>query len=265
MSPVFGPEEIREYWTKQAHEHGLEPAASWSDRHAIELEIRQLLPRLADDDQVLDIGCANGYTAVRLAAERAVRVKGIDYLPAMIEQARRRLEELPGRLRGTVEFAVGDARALDEPDERYDKVVVVRTIINLGEWDAQLGGLHECARVLRPHGTLLLSEPTIQGWRRLNQFRREWQLDDLPMPPFNNYLDEQVVIDSLRDQLELVELVEFSSTYFVGTRVLKPLLIRALGLKLDVADPDMEWNRWFSQLPAVGDYGTQKLFVLRKK
>jgi hypothetical protein len=26
----------------------------------------------------------------------------------------------------------------------------------------------------------------------------------------------------------------------------------------------MEWNRWFAQLPAWGDYGTQKLFVFRK-
>lgn len=28
--------------------------------------------------------------------------------------------------------------------------------------------------------------------------------------------------------------------------------------------PNMEWNRWFAQLPSWGDYGTQKLFVFRK-
>ena len=26
----------------------------------------------------------------------------------------------------------------------------------------------------------------------------------------------------------------------------------------------MEWNRWFAQLPAAGDYGTQKLMIFRK-
>ena len=26
-----------------------------------------------------------------------------------------------------------------------------------------------------------------------------------------------------------------------------------------------EWNRWFAQIPAAGDYGTQKLFVFRKR
>ena len=46
--------------------------------------------------------------------------------------------------------------------------------------------------------------------------------------------------------LELMELVNFASTYFVGTRLLKPLLAQALGGKIDPADPNAEWNRWFS-------------------
>ena len=66
-------------------------------------------------------------------------------------------------------------------------------------------------------------------------------------------------------ELELLELVNFASTYFVGTRVLKPLLAQALGGKMDPANPNAEWNRWFSMLPACGDYGTQKLFVFRKR
>jgi hypothetical protein len=47
--------------------------------------------------------------------------------------------------------------------------------------------------------------------------------------------------------------------------VLKPLLARATGLNVDAADPLMEWNRWFASLPPAGDYGTQKLFVFRKR
>ncbi|MGH9204418.1 MAG: hypothetical protein ACRD2A_24585, partial [Vicinamibacterales bacterium] len=112
---------------------------------------------------------------------------------------------------------------------------------------------------------LLLSEATLQGWRNLNAFRQEWRLPSIPMPPFNHYLDQELVVDALSPVCELVELVNFSSTYFVGTRVLKPVLAQALGIDLDVANPDMEWNRWFAQLPAWGDYGTQKLFVFRKR
>jgi len=85
------------------------------------------------------------------------------------------------------------------------------------------------------------------------------------MPGFNSYLDEQKVIDFMAEELELMELVNFASTYYVGTRVLKPLLARALGGKMDPANPNAELNRWFSMLPAYGDYGTQKLFVFRKR
>lgn len=260
----YGIEEIQKYWMDQAAEHGQSPAASWSDVWAIELEIKAIADRLEDGDSVLDIGCANGYSTVRYAMLRDVRIQGIDYIPQMIEQARERVEAISKSLCGQVDFSVGDITALSLTSGSYNKVISTRVIINLESWERQLIGLKECGRVLKPGGIFLLSEATLQGWRNLNRFRREWNLPEISMPPFNLYLDEEKVIEALRPDLELVELVNFASTYFVGTRLLKPLLIKALGLSIDVANPNMEWNCWFAQLPAWGDYGTQKLFVFRK-
>jgi ubiquinone/menaquinone biosynthesis C-methylase UbiE len=265
MPDQFTLEQIREFWTRQAREHGQAPTASWSDQMVMELEIRAISERLCDGDRVLDVGCANGFSTVQFAAQRKADIRGIDYIPEMIEHARRRLAAFPGRLRGSVQFAQGDVTALPEPSEAFDKVVAIRVIINLGGWDRQLTGLLECTRVLKTGGRLLLSEATTQGWQRLNRFRTEWGLPDIPMPPFNRYLDEKQVCEALSGDLELVDVVNFASTYYVGTRVLKPLLNQALGGVVDVACPNMEWNRWFSQLPASGDYGTQKLFVFQKR
>lgn len=258
-------EQIRAFWTQQARAHGQAPSASWSDRMVIDMEVREILKHLADGDRVLDVGCANGFSTLQFAAHLNVQIRGIDYIPEMIEQARRRLSEFPGRLEGTVEFAQGDVLALTEPPQYYDKVVAVRVIINLGDWPQQVKALQQCAKVLKSGGVLLLSEATIQGWERLNCFRREWGLADIHMPAFNQYLDEDKVIAAVSEELKLVELINFASTYYVGTRVLKPLLIQTLSGVGNVADPDMEWNRWFSQLPAWGDYGTQKLFIFRKR
>jgi cyclopropane fatty-acyl-phospholipid synthase-like methyltransferase len=55
----------------------------------IEMEIRQVIERLADGDRVLDVGCANGYSTVQYAAQRRVSVRGTDYVPAMVDQASR--------------------------------------------------------------------------------------------------------------------------------------------------------------------------------
>ncbi len=266
MTEKLSQEEVYDFWNKQAHEHGLSPSASWSDRPVIEMEIREIISRLEEGDQVLELGCANGYSSVEFASARRIRLKGVDYIPKMIEQAQARLRSaiMADKLAGAVEFEVGDILELKEASTVYDKVVIIRVLINLGTWDRQLQALREGARVLKSGGVLLLSEATLQGWQRLNDFRREWGMSDISMPPFNQYLDQDQVIAAVADKLQLVELRDFASTYYVGTRVLKPLLAQAANAPVNVADPGAHWNRWFSQLPAAGDYGTQKLFVFRK-
>ena len=265
MGDRYSLDEIREFWKRQAIEHGQSPAASWSDRIVIELEIREIVEHLADGDRVLDVGCANGYSTMQFASQRRIHIRGVDCVPEMIEQACLRLRGQEEGLLGSVEFEVGDVSRLDEPTDSYDKVIVVRVLINLAEKSRQEKGLSECIRVLKPGGVLLLSEATVQGWERLNRFRREWHLPDIPMPPHNLYLDQEALIQAASPHLQLLEVRDFASTYYVGTRVLKPLLIEALGSDVDVADPNMDWNRWFGQLPAWGDYGTQKLLVFRKR
>jgi ubiquinone/menaquinone biosynthesis C-methylase UbiE len=229
------------------------------------MEIEKILSHLTDGDRVLDIGCANGHSSLAFASQRRINLRGLDYIPEMIAQAKAHLSDIEFKLLGEIEFDVGDITALNEPDECYDKVIVIRVLINLGEWECQRKAFLHCARVLKPGGTFLLSEATMQGWQKLNQFRSEWGLSNIAIPPFNQYLDENKVVEAAGDLLELVEISNFASTYFVGSRVLKPLLALALNEKIDIGNPLMEWNRWFSQLPACGDYGTQKLFVFRKR
>jgi ubiquinone/menaquinone biosynthesis C-methylase UbiE len=265
MSDRYDLEQIRAFWTGQALVHGQAAAASWSDFRVMEMEVREIVKLMADGERVLDVGCANGFSTVQLASQLKIHIRGLDYIPEMIEQARQRLAAIAARLRGTVEFAQGDITALPETAASYDKVIVIRVLINLGSWDRQLLALRECARVLKPGGMLLISEATVQGWQRLNLLRSEWGLPDIPMPPFNQYIDEERMSQDLPAELRLAEVVNFASSYYVGTRVLKPLLSKALGATVDPANPNMEWNRWFSQLPAWGDYGTQKLFICERR
>ncbi len=265
MNAKYSLSEIFDYWTHQAQTHGQSPSASWSDHQVIELEIREITKWLRDNDEVLDVGCANGYSSMRFASVRSIRMRGVDYIPEMIEQARLRSASAEIRLKGSVEFVVGDITQLQEQSSSYDKVIVVRVLISLGDWTRQIQGLRECIRVLKPGGVLVLSDATLQGWERLNLLRQEWGLDAIPIPPFNQYLDEDQLIEAAHDEMDLVEISNFASSYYVGTRLIKPLLARAANAPIEVANPLSEWNRWCSQLAAAGDYGTQKLFVFRKR
>lgn len=265
MSEGMSFEEIRGYWTAQAEEHGQSQAASWSDIHAIELEIRVISGYLSDGDRVLDVGCANGYSTAQYARAKSVNVLGIDYIPEMIRHAQARAATLgKENLRGKVAFEVGTIFDLSRFENQYDKTILTRVVINLGEWEQQREALRQCALTLKRDGILIMSEATLQGWTNMNLLRKEWELEEIPMPPFNNYIDERLVAGAVLE-LELCDIVNFSSTYFVGTRVLKPLMAAAQGRHELAKNPEMHWNRLFAQMPAWGDYGTQKLFIMKRR
>lgn len=265
MSNPLTPAEVRAFWTEQATLHQQSPDASWSDRPVIDLEIAEMLKYLADGQRVLDIGCANGFSTCRFAGARRIDILGLDYIPEMIDQARARLDRERSALLGTVKFEVGDILNLPASAAGFDCAVVTRVLINLGTWDRQLAGLNAALATLRPGGLLLLSEATLQGWERLNAFRREWGLAAIAMPSFNQYLDQERVIEAAAATADLVTVSHFASTYYVATRVFKPLLNQAAGSPVNVADPSAEFNRWCAQLPPCGDYGVQRLFILRKR
>ena len=96
---------------------------------------------------VLEAGCGEGYGADRIAGT-ARRVLGVDYDAATVAHVRRAYPGLP--------VVRGNLVALPVADEAIDVVACLQVIEHL--WD-QPGFLRECARVLRPAGTLLLSTP----------------------------------------------------------------------------------------------------------
>jgi SAM-dependent methyltransferase len=260
---LMSADEIRAHWATQAS-HGLDPASSWTDWRAIELEIATISEHLDSGSYLLDAGCGTGYSSARYASVPAVRVLGVDYIEKMIDHALERRSRLPKEISERLDFRLGDVRRLELDSASFDCVVATRVLINLGDRDEQRRGLRELGRVLRPGGLLLLSEATMQGLDRLNALRGEWSLPPIPVPPFNLYIDESRLQDQAGSDLALRGVANFASSYFVVTRVLKPLVASISAASIDVADPNAELNRWAAQLPAAGDYGTQKLFVFRK-
>jgi len=110
---------IYEHWSSQAAKHGLDPASSWSDRRAIELEIEAISAHLVPGLHILDAGCGSGYSSARYAVLDDSRVVGVDYLPQMIEHALERLADLPSNVSNRLEFYVGDVRKLDFANETF--------------------------------------------------------------------------------------------------------------------------------------------------
>jgi len=107
-------------------------------------------------DRVLDVACGSG-TAALVAARRYCAVTGIDYVPELIERARRRADA-DGL---DADFRVGDAQDLPFPDDSFD---VVLSVFGVQFAPDQERAASELLRVCRPGGTIGLASPVPEGW-----------------------------------------------------------------------------------------------------
>jgi ubiquinone/menaquinone biosynthesis C-methylase UbiE len=101
--------------------------------------------------RVLEIGCGTGAVTRAVARHGGVaQAVGVDPSPVFIARA----EELASDME-TVEFAVGDGRALQFAEGDFDVVVLHTTLCHIPQPESVLG---EALRVLRPGGTIAICD-----------------------------------------------------------------------------------------------------------
>ncbi|MDC0678525.1 class I SAM-dependent methyltransferase [Sorangium atrum] len=132
---------IQEQFTRQAR-----PFAE-VQAHSAESAMGLLLDALAPapGDAALDVACGPGIVACALA-QRVASVRGLDIVPAMLDEARKRQASLG---LSNVTWELGDASRLPYPDESYRLVTTRYSFHHLLE---PLVTLREMARVCQRSG-----------------------------------------------------------------------------------------------------------------
>src|SRR5512132_2697614 len=128
------------------------------DYAAVASRIVLMAERLADaadlraGERVLDVACGSGNAALA-AARCGCEVTGIDYVPELLDRGRERAaaEGL------SVDFAEGDAEALQFPDGAFDAVL---SCVGVMFTPDQERAAAELVRVCRPGGTIALANWT---------------------------------------------------------------------------------------------------------
>ena len=77
-------DKVRLVWDEFAQKYGLDRRASTPDAYLVDLEIRTLAKYIANGETILDVGCGNGYTALKMAQKKAVDITGIDISAEMV-------------------------------------------------------------------------------------------------------------------------------------------------------------------------------------
>ena len=262
------PDEIREYWNERARQSNGRPEATTRDIHLRELEILTLARtlrglNLKSGAAVLDVGCGDGYSTLRLAeALKEIRFEGIDYSHPMISSAVKRLEASP-HLVERVRFAVGDATRIADAvgDTLYDVVMTDRCLINLPSSHDQYEAIHQFARHIEPGGCYLAIENFIEGHNNMNRARAEVGLPEIPVRWHNVYLREEEFLRRTRQVFREIEIRDFSSAYYYVTRVLYARMCKEEGVEPDYEHPI---HRFAPALPWFGQFSPVRLAVLRK-
>ena len=140
-------ETLIDEFTQQAESFNASPAMSSQDTLQSLLD---MLP-LAADQRWLDVACGTGLVT-RAMAPKVGHVTGVDVTPAMLDLARAEAEQAG---MANVEFRLGDAGALDLPDDSFDGALCRFSFHHM---PVPFRVLREMARVVRPGGLVVVSD-----------------------------------------------------------------------------------------------------------
>lgn len=247
-------EENKNFWDNNA-EKAVGHDVSWWDINMKKIEINTISKFLYSDDYVLDVGCSNGSSTKELQELSNASFLGIDYSEKSIMQAKE--IESP-----KMQFLHKSILEYKE-NNLFDKAISIRCIVNLMEKSDQLLALKNIHAALKPGGIYIMNENFLCGHINLNKLRTLFNLDPLPFPKHNNYIDESEFAQQIKDLFKIKTVIKHASLYYIGTRVFQYLCMDNLP-----RDTDSELHRFFGKFnyetQNSGDFSPNKVYVLEK-
>lgn len=227
-------EEIQNYWNERAHNS---PAtATTNDIWLRELETQTLAReiRLLEPAVVLDLGCGDAATTIRLALQFPfIEFIGADNATEMLDLAARSVEmaRYKGNKLTNLKLIEGDV--LEASTNTYDLAISCRCLINLENRDVQMLLLSRLA-----HKPYRLIENFTEPHDHLNQLRAGLGLKVIGINPCNTYLDKRTKSSP------------FADSYYFATRLIYSFECQYNGVKPDY---DSDRHRLAVELPNVGE------------
>ncbi|MCC8952087.1 methyltransferase domain-containing protein [Bradyrhizobium sp. Pear77] len=214
--------------------------ATSRDTNMRELEIDFIISSIkafsSGKPRIVDLGCGNGYTTLRMASEIDAEVTGVDFAESLIADTAELAKELG--VKNMPDFRVGDITTLPIPDGSFDVVVTERVLLNMTSVESQRAMLDKIHAMLAPGGLYVMVEGNRDGLAKLNESREALGLVAIPDRGHGNVgslkFEEDGFQDIIAGKFATLDTRNFGS-YFLISRIVQPMLVAPASPSFDHA------------------------------
>ncbi len=248
--------EVHLHWNRRAK---LGRAAGTNDLILKQLEIDAISKHVRDGMRILDAGCGNGITAIKIAEKFNVNIEGFDFAEKMVEMAQVRAAD--ANLKGSLSFEVADLLNIPNNRGKFDLIYSERALINLKDWPEQKRVIANLCQLLNGGGCYLMCENSQDGLDRINHLRELMQLSPIEPPWHNRYLLDDEIETLVLPGVRLESVDHFTSTYYFLSRVVNAAMAAQENKEPDY---DAPVNKLALTLPPLAEMGQTRIWLWRK-
>ncbi len=247
------------FWSERVRQYQNDPRANTNDIWLRKLEIDYVdnVIKKYRLKNIMDFGCANGYSTFHLAEKNLEsQFIGIDINADMIKAASERLKDV-----SVPNFKFKKLNILEEDmKEEYDFIYTIRVLQNLESLETQKNVFDKILSLLKDGGKFLYIESYLDGYTQLNQDRKNMQLTPLPIHEHLTLLTDDFD-NYVKEKMECVEMESLSSSYYLITRLLYSYIAHMNNEAIDYNHPI---HQVAALVPQIGNYGPQKACLFQK-
>lgn len=245
--------EIKTYWEDFWNKRKI--SGSQNDTFFQEISSDAIFYVLPECDMLLIVGCGDG-TGIKKYTKKAKTVVGLDFSEIAIKKAR--------PLFPNVEFVIGDILQKQFANNGFDVIISERCICNLKTPEEQILALAQLYKCLKTDGILILCEPWLQGYDRIDEIRKSMNLKPLKRH-WHNVLLDQVIVE--KSQFHILEINTFG-IYSIISRIFHPAFVQPKEPQFDdninrlgaLINNAVMFNDGFNNLPSQ-----HILYILKKR
>lgn len=281
---IMKSEEVKEHWESWANEFELDLRSTTKEMNIKKIELSVIEKFFADDADVLDIGCGNGYDLIYLASKKKINAKGIDISENMINNAKKLIQAIDQELPlpesiqkvmpyinkdecNKIDWGVSDILNIQE-NKLYDIVLTIRCIINLTDIEKQKQAIKKIAAIVKKGGHFLMMENSIQNYNLQNEARIIVGLKPRKPPAYNHFIDEEIILPEIEKFFDIEQTIDHSSLHNIFQYIIlpsvdeqsyydTPIMNKVTDLVLELNNRGMPCN--------FSNFGQGRLWVLKRK